>query len=425
MSEQSGGTACRSCERMTRSTAKWSPVIRRGEVVGHTCPACPKYDEPIRRTVNGAGVRFRVTLDIGADKSGRRRQETRVCTSLADARAHMDTRGAEVRQARRDGALVSGRDLMTVDTLCTEWLESRRGECREVTREGYEHVLKPVRRRLGSRQVQSLTRADVLALRTWLGSEGGRRGQVLSERSVRASLTAFKQVLDYGVHTVGIVRENVARGVRAPKSHEPDAVSLERWTAAEVVAFTTYTDADPHAGAWRLVAAGLRRSEVLGLAWDAVDFDAGTVTVRQSRVPVGKGWQIGRPKSSESHRTIRPDDVLPGTMTALKRLRVSSVPASSGLVVVDALGQPVGPQAFSARFSVLAAAAGVPAIHMHSTRHTVAHLLHEAGEPPVNSARYLGHTLAVHLSTYLFATSDGVTSAGTRLGQVLARAAAE
>lgn len=94
-------------------------------------------------------------------------------------------------------------------------------------------------------------------------------------------------------------------------------------------------------------------------------------------------------------------------------------------MVVDAQARPVGPQAFSARFALLAAAAGVPVIHMHSTRHSVAYLLHGAGEPPVNAPLYLGHTLAVHLSTYLFATTDGVTSAGARLGQVLARAAAE
>lgn len=74
-------------------------------MIGHTCPACPKHDEPIRRTVNGAGIRFRVTLDIGADKSGKRRQETRVFATLAESRAHVDSRGAEVRKARRGGAV--------------------------------------------------------------------------------------------------------------------------------------------------------------------------------------------------------------------------------------------------------------------------------------------------------------------------------
>lgn len=83
----------------------------------------------------------------------------------------------------------------------------------------------------------------------------------------------------------------------------------------------------------------------------------------------------------------RDRQVLPGTLTALKRLWVSSIPSPSGLVVVDALAQPVGPQSFSARFSVLAAGAAVPAVHMHSTRHTVAYLLHEAGEPPVKGRR--------------------------------------
>ena len=123
-----------------------------------------------------------------------------------------------------------------------------------------------------------------------------------------------------------IVPENVARSVKAPKSQDPERVELERWTAEELLAFVAHVDSSPWAGAWRLVAAGLRRSEVLGLAWDAVDFDKGTIEVRQSRVTVGRGTVIGEPKSRESRRTISTDDVLPGTMSALRRQKVASTP---------------------------------------------------------------------------------------------------
>jgi integrase len=111
-------------------------------------------------------------------------------------------------------------------------------------------------------------------------------------------------------------------------------------------------------------------------------------------------------------------------MSALKRLKISSAPNALGLVVVDAIGRPVVPKSFSERFATLARDAGVPTIHLHSTRHTIAYLLHDAGVPPVRAAAFLGHTLAVHLAVYLFAREDDVDAAAGALGQVLATASA-
>lgn len=93
-------------------------------------------------------------------------------------------------------------------------------------------------------------------------------------------------------------------------------------------------------------------------------------------------------------------------------------------MVVDQLGQPVQPDHFSDWFAGLCTTAEVPLIHVHSTRHTVAYLLHDAGVPPVRAAAFLGHTPQVHLSVYLFARDGNVDTAGRSLGQVPMKAAA-
>lgn len=427
---------CQSCSKPTKSTVRWAPVLKKGEVVGYTCPACPRSGqsgEPIRREVTRSGeVRFRVTLDIGDDPHGRRRQETRYFTTLADGRAHVRTRGAEIKSLRIAGKSISGRDATTLDELCDRWLESRRGEIREVTRETYGHALKPVRRRLGSRRVQNLTYADVLGLRTWLTKEGSAGAKPLGDHATKTSLSVLKQVLDHGVRAEGIITENVARAVRPPKLEAVEEVGLERWTADQVIAFTQTADDDRLAAAWRLAALGLRREEILGLTWDAIDFDSGTLAVRQTRVAVSretdaKGWMIGKPKSAASKRVIKPDQVLPGTINALRELKLASVANRGanpqGLVVVDEVGVPVMPKFLSTRFAAVAASAGVPQIRLHSTRHTVAYLMHDYGVPPVRASAFLGHTLAVHLSTYLFAREDDVDLAGLALGERLAQVA--
>jgi integrase len=190
--------------------------------------------------------------------------------------------------------------------------------------------------------VQSLTYNDIADLSRWLVREGGKRGQGLGWHAAKASLTTFKQMLDYAVRVEQIVSANVAKGVAVPRSQEPDA-ALERWTAAEMMTFIETADNDPQAAAWRLMCLGLRREEVLGLTWEAIDFEAGSVAIRQTRVKVSaitdaKGWMLGNPKSRASRRVVRPDDVLPGTMAALKRLRLASPPTEHGLIFIDLVG---------------------------------------------------------------------------------------
>jgi len=78
----------------------------------------------------------------------------------------------------------------------------------------------------------------------------------------------------------------------------------------------------------------------------------------------------------------------PGTVAALRalsprqaaeRLRAGCSYVDTGLVVVDALGQPVRPEWYSDRFRALGKAAGVPAITLHSVRHSLAFWLHREG----------------------------------------------
>ena len=385
-----------------------------GSVMTTTCAPCN----------NNLGSRTEVDLQHWFDHA--------YFATLADARIHVATHGAHIKADRTAGRAITGRDRMTVNTLCDRSLTSREGEVREVTRETYGHALKPVRRHLGSRQVQTLTHADVHELRQWLTREGGRNGQGLGAHAAKASLTAFKSVLDHAVRVERVVAENVARGVKPPTVNDGQGTRLERWTATDLLRFTEHADGDPLGAAWRLATLGLRREEVLGLTWDAVDFEAGTLTIRQTRVAVSastdpRRWMLGAPKSAASRRTIRPDQVQPGTMAALRRLKMAAQvdpranPAD--LVVVDPIGRPVVPKWFSDRFAALAREARVPVIHLHSCRHTVAYLLHEAGVPVVRAAAFLGHTPAVHMAVYLFAREGDVDSAGAALGDALRAAA--
>lgn len=422
-------THCRVCGRPTTTTnarRKWQPIIIAGEAVAFTCQTCPAVTVPIRLVTTTAGERYRVTLDRAPDPTTlRRRQVSRLHATALDALGGLEKLRVEL--SALDAAEANpNAGPVTVDVACDRWLAAKDGKVRSNTLESYRYALLPVRRFIGDRDVTTLVPTDVEALAGWLTREGGKRGQALGAHAVRASLAAFGQVLDRAHRIERVTSENVMRAAdvrlpsisaAAPVSEDSDGDDdlLERWTEAEWGTFVRHADKDSLAIGWRLLALGLRREEVLGLRWRDVDFDAGTISIRQTRVQVGsdpRGWTIGAPKSRASRRTIRPDSVLPGTLDMLRSARG----VGSRLVVLDAIGEPPAPRWFSRRFGQVCADAGVPVIHAHSTRHTLAYFMSEQGIQPVNAAAYLGHTTAVFMNIYLRHKVEGVAAAEDALG---------
>jgi site-specific recombinase XerC len=90
---------------------------------------------------------------------------------------------------------------VTFDDLCQRWLNSRH-DVREVTRLGYQTVLKPVREQLGQEKVQDLNRGDIENVIRKL------QDRKLSHRSIVYTL-AVRQVLAYGISS-GLLSINVA-----------------------------------------------------------------------------------------------------------------------------------------------------------------------------------------------------------------------
>ncbi len=383
----------------------------------------PKEHEPIRLVETRGGYRYRCVVDAGDTPDGRRKQVTRTCATLTEAREWV----AEVRSDVARGTYLTP-DAETFDGLAGRWLKSRR-DIRERTRLGYEQVLKPVRVRIGHRKAQELRRADVEALVSWMVTDGGQRGKGLAQRSIVYTLGAVSQVLAYGV-AEGLLQANVAAGVKPPRRTRTDEREVAVWEPADLLAFRKVADADEWAAGWRLTLSGLRRSEVMGLRWPAVDMATGSVRVEAGRVLLdGKRTATDDPKSAASWRAVDVESMHPGTVAILRtlkarqaadRLAAGEAYQESGYVLVDALGTPARPEAYSDRFTELCKAAGVPRIRMHDVRHTLGLTMHRAGQAPADVAALLGHTLGTHLGVYVPRTERGAITAAHALGEVLA-----
>lgn len=428
---QNAHRVCASCLTPRGNVRRgWEPITSGGEVVGWTCPECPEVCEPIRRIESSTGVRFRAVVDATPRGAVRRRQVTKTLPTLVEARAYV----AQVRREVTRAGEFAPAPAETVSSLGDRWLASR-VDVRAITVEGYRGALAPVMRYLGAREVQSLTSADVRDLVTWLSRQGGRPsrthpdGRPLGPRSVRAALVALAQAVDLAVED-GTLSRNVVRGVKRPRQAARIGRDLEHWQPAELLRFRSHADSDPLAAAWRLTLCALSRADVLGLRWSDVDLEAGTVTVAQGRVQLhheGQHSHVDEPKSEQRRRTVPVEVIHPGTVALLRslrarqaadRLRAGAAYSESGLVVVDALGVPVRPEWYSDTFRRTCRAAGVPVIRLHSVRHSLAFWLHKVGVSPADAAALLGHTVEVHLSTYLpDSGSAGIAAAAAALGQ--------
>lgn len=150
---------------------------------------------------------------------------------------------------------------------------------------------------------------------------------------------------------------------------------------------------------------GLRRGEVLGLRWEAIDFEAGTLTIRHIVTSAnldGKHILVeaDRAKTKSSLRT------LPLVAAFAERLRELKARQAynrqlcgncyntqyDGYVFVDEMGNLFLPNSVTDGFAKLLADHGLRRIRFHDLRHSCASLLLKQGVPMKQIQEWLGHS---------------------------------
>lgn len=204
---------------------------------------------------------------------------------------------------------------------------------------------------------------------------------------------------------------------------------MKVWSADELRVFSSSVASHRWAGVWSLLATtGMRRGEVLGLRWSDVDLDAGTVTIRSTRVRFGTTIMTSTPKTARGNRTISIGPATAAALRAWKRqqsadrlLAGASWADSSGLVVTNVNGSPPNPEAFSNLFVELAKRAGLPPIRLHDVRHSYATAALASGVPVKVVSQRVGHAdVGVTLKVYAHVLPGDDEDAALRADSLLA-----
>lgn len=169
---------------------------------------------------------------------------------------------------------------------------------------------------------------------------------------------------------------------------------------------------------------GMRRSELLGLMWEQVNFSDGTILIdRQLQYDyAGKDtYTITTPKSNAS-RTIRPAPFVMELLHDLKDQQdkqakaLGSVWADSGFVFVNELGEHLIMMTVYSSFKAVCQKIGLPNLRFHDLRHSYAVASIRAGDDIKTVQENLGHaTAAFTLDVYGHVTKDMQKNSASRM----------
>ena len=143
---------------------------------------------------------------------------------------------------------------------------------------------------------------------------------------------------------------------------------------------------------------GLRRSEVLGLQWESVDFENKTITIQHTRI-YGDSDEtdavIERDilKRKSSYRTLPIPETVWTLLHNLKTVRYGEAPAPvDAYVCLNREGEPVAPNYFTQCFKQFLRDNDLREIRLHDLRHTCASVLIQNRVPLIEVQQWLGHS---------------------------------
>jgi integrase len=305
-----------------------------------------------------------------------------------------------LRDADQGVAAVDGN--ATVSTLLDLWRERvlPNRDLSPSSLDNYDRALRMLGHEFGRVRLRSLDvdRIEHGLDRLATGTVGPSRGKPLSRRSLKLFRSTFAQVLDFGVRRK-LIPGNPARTAELTPT-AAKGKPRRSLTADEAETLWAALEGERLGNLFRLMlVTGLRPGEALGLAWDAVDLDAGLLHVRRAvRREHGRAVLVDEVKTSGSWRTIGlPEpavEVLRAQRRAVAELKLAArvwAMVDAELVFPTSQGTPWDLANARDELTRICADAGIGRITPHELRHSCASILNDRGVPLELIADLLGH----------------------------------
>ncbi len=359
-----------------------------------------------------------------------------------EAKTHkeIDAKIEKIKLKNANGA----NDTVTVGQWCDRWCNVvLPGTVKGSTLKNYKFLLSYLPEDFLKKKLSRLTPIVVQEMITDLSTHGAKAdGRGLSSKTVRNIRTTFISCIQSAIDN-GLIFTNPVKKTKPPRNDDQREITV--LTQDQIVKLLEVADSgvyyykepmgddvsDYLIKQWAMVirltlSTGMRRGEVFGLTWGAVDFKDKTISIK-TNLESGK---LQTPKTKSSIRTIPVDN---DTMERLKSWKESQKQFAFEMddlfhnklntVFTGLYGGPVHFDNFRNRiFNRMVATAGLPdTIHMHSLRHTVATQLLAAGHDAKTVSKRLGHSSEVFtLHTYVHTVEEIERKAADTMGAIMA-----
>ena len=318
---------------------------------------------------------------------------------------------------------------MTVDAWFNRWLKDVVGNRAPNTlrnyRERYEHNVQPF---IGSMLLRDVKPMDCQMILNAMESDYA--GSTIRQTYMTMG-TFFKSAKDNG-----FIDRHPMDGVRYTKPVRA-VDDIHFLTVDEQNRFLEAAKSSHNYAQYALILeTGLRTGEMIGLTWDAIDWEKHTLTVNKTLEFRYKQdeWRAGPPKTESSYRTIPLTDTAYDILREIydtREYRKESKDLSTVLTFMDRktdkeqkmvmrdlvfinwrTGMPAKNSSYDTHLYKLCDDAGIKRFCMHALRHTYATRAIESGMQPKVLQKLLGHaSITTTMNRYVHVTDDSMQKA--------------
>lgn len=354
------------------------------------------HQEELRGTIfeftNPSGQKvFKVELIVGHHANGRKKTVRRTAHSRREAQRLQLKLADELERG-----LLGSAELKRMDEFAHWWIrEVKARKVRKATAADYEYRYKAhIQPTFGRRQLAAVSSRDVT---DWLKVL---ENHPYSKTTINGALQLLKAIFKAAVAHRKIPFSPV-EGIEMYSNPETPNVKSP-WTREETLAVLDscrgqFIELPILLG----VLLTLRMEEVVGLKWNDLDLENGTVTINRGLREVGlydhsgkRHYQIVEeaPKTFSSGRTLfLTHDLYSALLAQRERLETESLYQSTGWVFATKGKWPVRPSRVSRLYREFLGSNGHRKIRFHDLRHTAVHLSFEAGVPIEAISQDAGH----------------------------------
>lgn len=175
------------------------------------------------------------------------------------------------------------------------------------------HIKNHIKPALGAVKLAALNTPEIQALYNSL-YKGTKDVPPLSAKTIQNLHGVIHKALEQAVE-IGYIKFNPADACKLPRIQKPEIKPLDE---PEIAAFLKAIQGHPFERIYLVdVFTGMRQSEILGLTWDCIDFEKGTIFIYRQLQKIGSEFRFGSLKNGKTRR-ITP---APSVMKVLQEQR--------------------------------------------------------------------------------------------------------